>query len=405
MRVVRVHKRPARPLTLTLSLVLSVAATVFPAAAHAEGDSAVRLPVMHAQLDDGDRCTGRSPTVVASPTWERQSLDLPRTWQFADGAGVAVAVVDTGVSVDVRSLSGRVADLGAARSDCVGHGTFVAGIIAAAHEAGVGFQGVAPSAHIIGVRGTDKRGAATATTVAQGIDAAVDAGADVIEVSLALGTSSKRLDDAIGHAAAKDVLIVAAAVPDASPSGSSRATSSPPPPRNYWPAAAPGVLSVVDTDVNGRRADNAWVPLTADLAAPGDGVVSNGPVGRGHYIGSGSSLAAAYVAGTAALVRSAFPDLGAQDVARRLVSNAYPDSLPRLDPYAAVTSLSEGNQGSFVGGHSGPAVLMPQAAYEAEVVSRALTLAAVGAGLTIVVGWAAWVLPRGRSRRWRAAGK
>ncbi|MEK8145866.1 S8 family serine peptidase [Streptomyces sp. M10(2022)] len=75
----------------------------------------------------------------------------------------------------------------------------------------------------------------------------------------------------------------------------------------------------------------------ADLAAPGDAVVGIGPKGSGHYIGSGSSLAAANVAGAAALVRARYPKMTADEVSRQLTSAAYPPRRPgwictRLSP-------------------------------------------------------------------------
>jgi membrane-anchored mycosin MYCP len=397
--------RPRRALPVALALLLPTAgALVAPAVAYADDGPTVRLPVMRSQLTDEANCVDKAGPVATTLPWEQQSLDLARTWQFADGAGVTVAVVDTGVSTAAPALSGRVTAVGLAGTDCVGHGSFVATLVAAAPRKGIGFQGVAPRARVVGVRGTDKRGKATPDSVAEGIRSAVDAHAGVIEVSPALSTRSKTLDDAVAYAARHDALIVAGAVPDSSPTGSAlHAGDTPPPPRDYWPAASPGVLSVLDLDVKGERAKDAYLPLRADLAAPGDGVIGNGPTGKGHFIGSGASLAAAYTAGAAALLRSASPDLDAQDVARRLMSTAYPADVPRLDPYAAVTTIGDtAAHPAAAADHQAP-VSLPKDIQGAKATHRALITAAAGFGLVIAVAWAAAILPRGRARHWRPA--
>lgn len=402
MRAMRVLRRPRPRRAFPVVLALLMPAVGVPTAASADNNPTVQLPVMHSQLAADATCTDKSGSVAKMLPWEQQSLQLARTWQFAVGAGATVAVVDTGVSTAAPALSGRVKAIGDAGSDCVGHGSFVAGLIAAAPQEGVRFVGVAPRADIVAVRGTDQRGNATSDSVAQGIRSAVDAHADVIEVSPALSASSKKLEDAVAYAADHDALIVAAAVPDASPTGSgSASSSSPPPPRNYWPAALPGVLSVLDLDVDGKHAAD-YLPLHADLAAPGEGVIGNGPTGKGHFIGSGASLAAAYTAGAAALVRATFPKLDAQGVSRRLVSTAYPADVPRLDPYAAVTTVDDAAAPPTVGGDSAP-VSIQKDTEGALATQRALLIAGAGGGLVLVVVWAAVVLPRGRSRRWRPA--
>ncbi len=133
--------------------------------------------------------------------WEQHSLGLSGVRQRGSGAGVTVAVVDTGVSQQAPTLKGRVTAVGGAGVDCVGHGSFVAGIIASAPAKGVRFAGVAQGARVLGVRGTDEHGVATAAGVAAGIRAAVDAGARIVEVSPALVQGSDALTSAVRHAA------------------------------------------------------------------------------------------------------------------------------------------------------------------------------------------------------------
>ncbi|WP_406529924.1 S8 family serine peptidase [Streptomyces sp. I8-5] len=359
---------------------LLAAAMVLPAAGTAAADGEkVRLPVMPARLDAGDPCTGGSKARATAVPWEQQNLQLARTWTFGRGAGVKVAVVDTGVSAQAPTLAGRVSAVGSAGADCVGHGTFVAGLIAAAPAKNVRVAGVAQESRIIAVRGTDERGTATAASVA---------------------ADSAGLASAVKYAASHDALIVAAATPDPVRSSPGR---EPEPPRDYWPASAPGVLSVIDMDARGTRPDGAPATRGADLAAPGDGVVGVGPRGTGHFIGSGASFAAAYAAGTAALVRSAHPELSAAQTAQRLTRTAYPADVPRLDPYAAVTSVPDPvGRTEAVRDDS---VVMPPGNGSGGATRRAVWIAVGGGSLALLVAWAALVAPRGRARGWRPAGR
>ncbi|MGW3284593.1 S8 family serine peptidase [Streptomyces sp. NPDC001002] len=301
---------------------------------------ALRLPVMPPALGlTRTSCTTASNTVMTDVPWAQQNLELTRAHQLTQGAGVKVAVIDTGVSASAPTLTGRVTPVGAgATKDCVGHGTFVAGIIAGAPRAGTGFSGVAPAARILAVSGTDSAGIPNESKVAAGIRAATDAGAEVIDVSPSFPSTIGALDSALEYAAKHDVLVVAAGVSDgltatSTDNGAERPTVT------YWPAARPGVLSVVDLDIDGARPDSAVDPARADLAAPGQGITGIGPRGKGNYLANGPSVAAAFVAGAAALVRAYYPDLSAAEVRDRLVAGAYPGEVPRLNPYGALSAV------------------------------------------------------------------
>ncbi|MGV9914646.1 S8 family serine peptidase [Streptomyces tendae] len=386
------------PTALTAAAVLSTGS----AAAAADGAPTVKLPVMHSVLADDADCTKASEATAKATPWEHQSLELARAARISQGAGVKVGVVDTGVSTGAPALAGRVEAVGGGGEDCVGHGTFVAGLVAAAPAKGVAFHGVAPKADILAVRATDERGTPSVSHVAEGIRAAVDAGARVVVVSAAFGTRSDALDDAVAHAADKDVLIVAAAVPDP-PAGTGAGAATPPLPHAYWPAASPGVLSVLDVDVQGVRPDQALLPVDVDLAAPGNGVVGIGPRGTGHFVGNGASLAAGYAAGAAALVRAAHPGLSAAQVERRLIATAYPDFVPRLDAYAAVASVMEtGMRGVGAEADASDGVVrMPDRSGREEATRTALLVAGAGLAVLLLAGWAAVAVPRGRARGWR----
>jgi subtilisin family serine protease len=366
--------------------------------AQADAGEPVSLPPLRLRMAADDACATASPKTAESRPWKHQALQLSRSWQLSQGAGVTVAVVDTGVGLQSPALSGRVTAEGQAGEDCVGHGSFAAGLIAGAPTGNGAVTGVAPAARILAVRGTDERGNASAELVADGIKSAEDNGADVVYVGQALAAGSEELTAAVAYADGKDALIVAPAAPDVVPEGpdgkpDTRA-------REYWPAAAPDVLSVVDYGPAGTRPEGAPAVLAPDLAAPGDSVVGIGPVGTGHFIGSGSSLAAAHVAGAAALIRSYQPALSAAEVSRRLVEAAYPDGVPKLDVYAGLTVVLP-PRAPAAEPETAPAHL-PAAAPD-KPRERSMMLAGGAFAVVLLVGAAMVIVPLGKRRGWRAA--
>ncbi|GGT16611.1 MULTISPECIES: S8 family serine peptidase [Streptomyces] len=326
----------ALALTVLLCAAAGPAAAAGPEPSPSSSPSQLRLPVVAGRIDSSSEgCAKASATVMRQVPWAQRLLGLGRAGLFSDGTGVTVGVVDTGVSARADALSGRLTGRSGADSDCVGHGTFVAGIIGAAPRAGVGLAGVAPGARIFSARGTDATGTPSASLVALGIRAAVDAGCEVVAVSAALPEDTAGLAAAVRHATAHDVLLVAPAVPDDADTARDGQAST----ASFWPAAAPDVLSVVDFGVDGTRPDGSFEPAAADLAAPGDQVTGIGVTGGGHFVGSGSSFAAAYVAGAAALVRAYHPELTARQTAARMASTGYPADVPRLDVNGALTGV------------------------------------------------------------------
>jgi len=298
---------------VTVVAMALAAVLTLPAGAPAAPADSVPLPPIPSVLGSGSPCTAASDHKAVAESWAQSSLSLPQAWKLSQGAGVTVGVVDTGVAPAVPALSGRVTVVGDAGTDCVGHGSFAAGLIAAGPVEGVSFEGVAPQARIVAVRGTSERGVPSVVLIAAGIRSAVDHGASVVAVPFALAAGEAELTAAVRYATARDALVVAPAVPDVTSSGGSGASAAPVVAR-YWPASAPGVLSVVGVTSAGAglagssgSSGATATPSAAvggDLAAPGDALVGVGPRGSGHFIGSGSSFATAFVAGTAALVRS-----------------------------------------------------------------------------------------------------
>ncbi|WP_051951683.1 S8 family serine peptidase [Actinacidiphila yeochonensis] len=372
-------------------------------------------------------CTRPSAKTTALTPWQQTALRPSGAWTVSQGAGVTVAVVDTGVDASgTPELAGRVTAgpdtatgrAHAAGSDCVGHGTFVAGLIAAG-PAGPDdrFAGVAPQARVFAVRVTDASGAATADHVAAGIDAAVAGGAGVVDVPIALAAGSPALTSAVAAAVRHDVLVVA-------PAYAEQSDDTAPAPAAY-PAALPGVLAVAALTPDGA-ADQAEAPATApDLAAPGQSVMSVGPGGSGYFTGTGADFASAMVAGTAALVDAAEPGLTAGELTERLERSAVhaagsgSDPLVgwgTVDPAAAVsavlpgsgTSASSPSGASSLSGASSPSSpsgaarsLRMAAPVRHTGMRQAWVVAGGAAGLSLLVALVAVVVPRGRRRGWR----
>ncbi|MDP9792681.1 hypothetical protein J2S43_001193 [Catenuloplanes nepalensis] len=364
------------------------------------------LPIMVAVLlagappalpDGGTACAGPSPVTETGTSWAAGTLAAPAVWPLTRGAGVTVAVLDTGVSADAPALAGAVrpgTDVvsgGTADDDCRGRGTALAGIVAARPQRGSGVTGMAPDAAVLPIRIVTPDGTLTPAALASGVRAATAAGAGVILIGTGVTAPEPGLRAAVADAVAHDVLVVAAA-------NAVTATAGPEPPV-WYPAAFDGVLAVnaVGTDgVPGAVAETAGT----DLAAPGAGAVSIGPHGTGHYTVSGTGVAAAFVAGAAVLVRAYHPGLSEAEVRARLAATARPGTPAMgaglLDAYAAVAGIAPGEDGRPRTGAAAP-IVVPRAPGQDAHTGRALAVAAgalAAAGIAITAE-----LTRRRSRR------
>ncbi|GAB3856292.1 hypothetical protein GCM10027610_090840 [Dactylosporangium cerinum] len=163
-------------------------------------------------------CTDPGQDITTVP-WAQQNLGASDVWALTRGGGITVAVLESGVDAAHPQLSGRVAagvdavaGTGPANTDCVGTGTQVAGVIAGKVTNGIGFTGVAPLARILPVRVVADRqtGGAQAAQLAKGINAAVDAGADVIDVAVPTYTDDPAVRAAVQKALGKQIVVVAA---------------------------------------------------------------------------------------------------------------------------------------------------------------------------------------------------
>ncbi|WP_432049790.1 S8 family serine peptidase [Verrucosispora sp. NA02020] len=353
-----------------------------------------------------DGCVGASPVTATGMPWAVARLGPSAAWPLTRGAGVTVAVVDSGVSATAPALRGAVTagrdvtDAGRADRDCLGRGTTLAGIVAARPVSGTAVVGIAPAATVLPIRITGRDGRVPPTGLADGIRAATTLGADVILVGTGRPGTDDRLASAVAEAVARDIVVVAAVDDRSAPPS---ATAAPP----WYPAAFPQVLAVGGIDPDGVPTEDSPPSASVDLVAPATGAVSVAPAGPGHYRVGGPAVAAAYVAGAAALVRSYRPELTQAQVRDRLRLTAEPPSAPgdprlgagTVDPYAAVTTIDPTLADTPTREPVPPAVLAsvpaPDPAVRRAAVATTLLLLSTAVALLSIA-----VLRRGRRRRW-----
>ncbi|MFA1544893.1 S8 family serine peptidase [Actinomadura chokoriensis] len=275
-------------------------------------------------------------------------LGMEAAWKVTKGAGVNVAVVDSGVDPNQADLRGKVVtgpnmiastDRGARPARL--HGTGMASLIAGhGHGAGgrSGIVGVAPQARILAVRAISEpedagyiryqRSEAAKSSVARGIRWAADHGADVINLSLGREEEAPDEREAVGYAIGKGVVVVSAVGNDGDKDrlldGDGFAPYS-------YPASYPGVIAVAATMPDHTRAPFSNRNYSVVLSAPGVGLPVAGPGGR-YFISDGTSDASAVVSGIAALIRAKHPDMAPALVSQALVQSARSGPKGDYDP-------------------------------------------------------------------------
>ncbi|WP_018785754.1 type VII secretion-associated serine protease mycosin [Micromonospora sp. CNB394] len=349
---------------------------------------------------------GPAPTEVP---WALSRLDPAAAWRIGKGAGITVAVIDSGVSPDHPLLRGRVLpgedfnQLVRLKGQCdlVGHGTMVAGIIAGREGTGSPYTGIAPEAKILPLRvlaeNRENFDPDVPAEIGKAIRWAVDHDADVINLSL-VTLDDPALKSAVRYALGKDVVVVASA-------GNRQENRED---RPAYPAAYAGVVAVAGIDEQGGHVGSSVSGDYVDIAGPGLDIVGPAPQGSGYRAEpqGGTSFATAYVSGAAALVRAAHPDISADEVAYRLTRTA--DNPPdghnaevgfgMVNPYRAVTSLLGTREDPPPGAMPPPAPPADPLAWQRTV---AIWVAVVGALLAGVLLTMRPIVARGRRRGWR----
>ncbi len=291
-----------------------------------------------------------------------QSLHAPAAWARSAGEGVTIAVLDTGVDLGHPDLQGAlwtnpdevagngrdddrngyvddvhgadVVDGDGDPADRNGHGTHVAGIIAARAGNGVGVSGLAGRSQLMVVRVLDARAGGDTGKVAAGIRYAIAEGAKVINLSLSGPASSGELDEAVDEAERAGVLIVSAAGNTGKDLGLVPS----------YPASLPdpNVVAVAASDSGGALARLSAFGRGVDVAAPGQEVLSTA-MGGGYEWRTGTSMASPHVAATLALLLAARPDLSADALRTAVVGTAQRTGLPveagSVDAAGALSSV------------------------------------------------------------------
>lgn len=251
--------------------------------------------------------------------WALEKIKAPTAWDTTTGAEtVIVAVLDTGVDLEHPDLQGRLVpgrnflQKDSPPQDDGGHGTHVAGTIAATLNNNIGVAGVAAGASIMPLKVLNSRGAGRDSTVATGVRWATDNGARIINMSFGGTQISPVLTEAVAYATSRGVVIVVAA--------GNEATSQP----NYPAATEPAIAVAATNPRDEKPGFSNYGPWIA-LSAPGSSILSTHWDGSASYRWmSGTSMAAPHVTGVIALLLSIRPSLTIAEVGEILRSTADP---------------------------------------------------------------------------------
>ncbi|WP_149203947.1 S8 family serine peptidase [Actinotalea subterranea] len=311
-----------------LVAVLALAGALGPLGASAAAAVAAGPPTPSLLPTATSECTPEVVTYVEATPPALTRLGAAQAWDLATGAGVVVAVVDSGVDTGNVHLTDAVlpgVDLvegtPAGHTDTAGHGTAIAGQIAARPDERSGVIGLAPGATILPVRvyvadddQARELGTAPRTDrIAEGIRYAVDNGARVINVSISSTVDDPALREAVRVATERGALVVASA----GNRNTAQDTSDSP----RYPAAYDEVLAVAALDDADRVTDDSIHGAHVDVAAPGTNVLTTYHAAGDCMLAGGeasTSFATAYVSAAAALLVERFPDETPAQWAHRL---------------------------------------------------------------------------------------
>lgn len=249
--------------------------------------------------------TVKIQATATDPLYDEQyylnTIKVPAAWDLVDvNEELTISIVDTGIDFDHPDLKDsivggvNVIDENQSPKDDHGHGTQMAGIIAAAKDNNEGIAGILPGVDLIAVKALDEFGEGRSYDVAKGIRTSVDYGADIIILSLSDPFYSFDMEDAVRYAEEKGVLVVAAV--------GNRGE------RIGYPAAFSTVLAVGSVNQSNRVSSYSNRGQELDVVAPGEKILTTTLDGK-YTTASGTSLAAPQVAGIAGLIMSKYPDL------------------------------------------------------------------------------------------------
>ncbi|GAA4922357.1 type VII secretion-associated serine protease mycosin [Stackebrandtia albiflava] len=393
----------------------------------------------------GDDCENKPrDSVVADEVpdanlWPQRLLKPELVWPNATGEGVTVAVLDSGVQADHPLLDGKVdsgkayidvestdkdeQNLGdGATRDCVGHGTAVAGIIAGSESPENGFHGMAPDARILPIRiantvpadqddaneDKDDNILVDQNDFAAAIDYAVSQDVDVINMSLKFSVDHPVIAEAVAAAVDAGIVLVASAGNEGNIEEDPEAATTP-----SYPAAYEGVIGVGAVNSHlVKTAESQWGPWV-DVVAPGLEIGAPQHDGNFQIAFGGTSSAAAYVAGTAALLVEMYPDWTPEEIAIQIMGTASSVAgatrsdqygYGMVDPVRAATERLSGSEPEPVLSMD-PPVLTEQQVQNQEFDAMAMRWATSAGVAALAVFTAALLgvaaLRRGKRARWR----
>jgi subtilisin family serine protease len=281
------------------------------AVTHVEADAMVSAAYMPAYMpNDPDF----SDLTMSYALHHVRALDA---WEIVTGTPeIVIAVLDSGVRADHPEFAGRLlpgydfVNEDDNPEDDSGHGTHVAGIMAAAMNNGMGIAGVCPNCSLLPVKVLNQSNLGSWWQLAQGIIFAVDNGAQVLNLSLGSVVPSATLERAIDYAFEHGAIVIAAA--------GNQGSDEP-----FYPAAIDGVIGVGAITSKGTLWSKSNYGSYVDLVAPGELIYSTyydlNNIYRGYTFMNGTSMAASFVSGVAGLLLTVAPDLSAEDVTSALI--------------------------------------------------------------------------------------
>lgn len=253
-------------------------------------------------------------------------IHMANAWDVTKGGGVKVGIIDTGIDMTHPDLANKIMETTVLSTsgidDKFGHGTHVAGILAANTNNSQGIAGVCPDCQLYIAKALDDQGDGDMAMIAQGITWAVDKSVKVINISSGSPNNTQTIVDAVKYAQDKGVVVVAAA----GNNGDNK---------KFYPAAIAGVVSVAATDNNDKLANFSSYGSWVQIAAPGFAIYSTLPhslipglkakypnVTQSYGALHGSSMSAPFVSGVAALIFSTSFGSSADTVIKRLCDTA-----------------------------------------------------------------------------------
>jgi thermitase len=258
--------------------------------------------------------------------WHLPKVKAPEVWEWQKGSpALVIAVIDAGIDTTHPEFAGKLVSgwnfvSGSATIvDNTGHGTAVAGVIAAATDNALGIAGANWESKLMPLVVLDSNNYASYSNIAKAIYWAADRGVRIINISIGGTSASSTLQNAVDYAWTKGAVVFAAAMNSANST-------------KYYPAACNRVLAISATDQNDYKASFSSFGSWISLSAPGVSILTTAR-GGGYGYWSGTSFASPLAAGVASLVLSAQPSATAAELVNALQSGADDIGEPGKDDY------------------------------------------------------------------------